>query len=111
MILLGIQILFFFRKGDVCASFCGAILGGGFMMLGYLLKKGAMGAGDVKLMTVTGMYVGAENVLQVLLWSLIVAVFYGMGILMLKKQPQNQELPFAPFALLGVLFVWIQSLF
>lgn len=83
----------------------GFLIGGGVMLSGYLLSKGAMGAGDVKLMAVVGSYVGGDMILSVLFLSFIIAgVFCSFKLLKEKKWVQK-EIPFAPFVLSGVIFI------
>ena len=82
----------------------GFFIGGGVMLFGYLLSKGTMGAGDVKLMAVVGSYVGSDRILHVILWSLIASCIFGFIQLLRKKMELRHGIPFAPFVLIGVIF-------
>ena len=61
------SVLLFDDMTTAIASFEGFLIGGGVMLFGYLLSKGTMGAGDVKLMAVVGSYAGSDMILQVIL--------------------------------------------
>lgn len=84
----------------------GFLIGGGVMLLGYLLSKSTMGAGDVKLMAVVGSYVGGERILQVTLWSFATATGFGVIQALRKRNGICQEIPLAPFVLLGTILTF-----
>lgn len=85
----------------------GAILGGGMFLICYLLTRGGVGAGDVKLFTVLGYYVGGGAIFTVVFLIVLTAAFYSIGALVLKKTNLKQEIPFAPFILAGTLLSMI----
>lgn len=73
------------------------------MLAGYLLSKGTMGAGDVKLLAVVGSYVGGDRILYVILWSLLAAAGYSLSLWLKNKTEIRNELPLAPFVLIGTI--------
>lgn len=93
------------RLDALIASFSGMIAGGGLIYLcGFfgklLLRKEAMGFGDVKLMCMVGGFVG---------WKLAVAIFFvapffglimAIPVLILKK---NRMVPYGPFLSIATL--------
>ncbi len=104
LIMLLIRVGFLlYEKTGVKTSLTGLLIGGGVMLLGYLLSKSTMGAGDVKLMAVVGCYVGSDRILQVALWSFTTAAGYSFMLLLRKKSGIQQGIPFAPFALIGTI--------
>lgn len=100
------SVLLFDDMTTAIASFEGFLIGGGVMLFGYLLSKGTMGAGDVKLMAVVGSYVGSDRMLQVILCSLIASCIFGFIQLLRKKMELRHGIPFAPFVLISVIFYY-----
>ena len=81
----------------------GFLIGGGVMLSGYLLSKGAMGAGDVKLMAVVGSYVGGDMILPIALWSLLAATGYSLILWLKNMSGVCKEIPLTPFVLIGTI--------
>lgn len=70
----------------------------------FLLRREAIGMGDIKLLLVCGMYAGGSCA-GFLLRGLILAFFFSIGLLLLKKATAKSELPFVPFLLAGALLI------
>lgn len=81
----------------------GMLLGGGMFMLCYLVSRGGIGAGDVKLFTVIGCFVGSGTILTLTFLSVVVSAAYSIIMLVLKKTALKEEIPFAPFVLVGTI--------
>ena len=96
------------RWRGLFASLEGVLLGGGFLYLvgtlaEFLLKKEAMGGGDVKLLAAIGAVIGWRGVL----WTIFVSSFVGSIIGLYGKWKHGQELiPYGPFLALGA-FLYI----
>ena len=104
LILLLLKIVFF--TGDrtrAMLSLEGFLLGGGVLLVSYLLSRGTMGAGDVKLLAVVGSYVGGDRILYVILWSLLAVAGYSLSLWLKNKTEIHNELPLAPFVLIGTI--------
>ena len=56
--------------GEWNLSVKGALLAGGSMLIFYIVFRRGIGAGDVKLLTVVGFYVGCEKI-----WELLFLIF------------------------------------
>ena len=86
-----------------------ACLGGsvGFFLL---LINGGIGGGDIKLVTVLGLYYGVFGLFQILILSGTAAIFAALP-LRLQYKSKPTAIPFAPFLFLGCLFYEILSLF
>lgn len=86
----------------------GAIIGFFVFFVFYILAKGNLGAGDVKLCAVFGLYVGGHAILGVMTVGLMLAGMTGILLLLLKKIGRKDPLPLAPFfgisAALSVIF-------
>ena len=95
-------------------SIAGALLGGGILLAmgtaaSLVLKKEAMGGGDVKLFAMIGAFLGWKAVL----WTLFLASLAGTIIGLYFRLKRGQErLPFGPFIALGaVLYLFFGERF
>ena len=95
-------------------SLAGALLvPGGLWFIGWAYQKirgrEGLGFGDVKLMMMTGAFLGLQNNVLVLIVGAVLGAVIGLGwILWHRKDPATYELPFGLFlgmAALGVAFV------
>lgn len=84
-------------------SLMGALIG--FLVFGlcYLVSRGGMGAGDVKLVTVLGFYLGGAVIMPVMILVVLSSAIYSIVNLARKKTNLKAEIPFAPFVLLGTI--------
>lgn len=76
------------------SSVKGALLAGGSMLIFYIVFRRGIGAGDVKLLTVVGFYVGCEKIWELLFLIFLMAAVWGI---LCKK-----EVPLAICVFLGV---------
>jgi leader peptidase (prepilin peptidase)/N-methyltransferase len=81
-----------------------------------ILKKPAMGEGDVKFLAAIGAFTGWQGALFALfggafIGTLIILPFMLIQQLRKPKEPRLQELPFGPFLALGaiVYFLWLNN--
>ncbi len=81
----------------------GFLFAGGLFLIAYILSKGAIGGGDVKLIAVMGLYLGYEWILGTLLYSLIASALVGGMLVVCKKRDKQDTIPFAPFLLVGTI--------
>lgn len=63
----------------------------------YLLSKGGIGAGDVKLMATTGFCAGYTEMKAIMILSVFLAGAVCMGIVVMGKGGRKIKIPFAPF--------------
>lgn len=68
-----------------------------------LLSPGSVGAGDVKLLGVMGLYLGVNHVWSPVFVTLIVLFCTGVYLLVFKKADRKSEIPLAPFLLIGTV--------
>lgn len=72
------------------------------IMLGiYLISKGGLGEGDVKLTPCLGLWLGFENTLVALLLSFVIGAIIGLAYMHLRNKKLNFAIPFGPFLCLG----------
>ena len=87
----------------------GGIAVGVLLLLFAVLSKGAVGKGDGLLLCVTGIYLGFEKNLALLLGALLLSGFFSALLLAARKAGRKTELPFAPFLLAayaGGVLIW-----
>lgn len=79
------------------------------LIMEKILKKEAMGGGDIKLLFVTGLYLGWERNLLAIFLACIIGIVIGM--VQMRKKEDEAELEYFPFgpsiAVGAVLSLWI----
>lgn len=86
------------------AGFSGLVAAVVIFVIGFLCSmvlKGSVGMGDVKLLAVMALFQGATGIVCSLFVSLLVAFFYCIAALCLKRKNKKDIIPFAPALLLG----------
>lgn len=71
------------------------------LVMEKILKKEAMGGGDIKLLFVTGMYLGWEKNLLALFFACIVGIIYGA--VRMRSEKELGAFPFGPFIAAGTI--------
>lgn len=69
-----------------------------------LIRKDALGVGDMKLLLLCGVYAGSASV-GIMIRGMILAFFLSIALLLFKKVTPKSGLPFVPFLLLGALWI------
>ena len=91
----GLSLLF---SGAVGALFAGVV----FLTVYFVSHKG-LGGGDVKLMTVFGLYLGLDGVVPTMLYGTLLAAAAGGILILLKKVGPKDAIPLVPFLYIGVV--------
>ena len=85
----------------------GVILGLVFCMLSfgfcYLISKGNMGAGDVKLAVIMGRYLTGDYVVGAVFYGCILSAVFSILMLARGKMTRKDSIPFVPFLYVGVV--------
>jgi len=87
----------------------GLIFGGLFLLIFrygsiLILKREALGFGDVKLVAACGLLLGIYNLFLAILVSSVIASIVLLIVIKKKKDKKNTEYPFAPFLIFGMTF-------
>ena len=104
---IGLWLVFtIFFNSNFINGLVGGILGGGILLLIALLgkmlhKKDSMGAGDVKLTALIGLFLGTEGILYTLGWAVLIGGGLGAIGLLSGYLNRNSKLPFALFLAIG----------
>lgn len=78
----------------------------------YLIGRGALGSGDVRLAPVVGLYSGwisVSTVALALVVSFFLAAIFALALLVLGRANRRDEIPFGPFLAMGTLAVFVYS--
>ncbi len=96
----------------VLSALLGGAIGFGLMLLPYLISRGGMGGGDVKLAGLIGLAIGFPHVLIALLMAIIVAGVLAIALIVSRRRTRKQTIPFGPFlaAAAMVTVVWGQPI-
>ena len=79
----------------------------GISVLGRLmLKKDAMGFGDVKLMGALGAFLGLESVIFVTFISSLFGAVIGITFIAMGKRELQSKIPFGPYIALAAV-IWV----
>ena len=81
----------------------GFVVGGGLLLIIILVSRGGMGAGDMKLMAMIGLFVGLRGVAVVLLAGFIFGALVGIAMMILGHATRKSALPFAPYLALATI--------
>lgn len=93
------------------AAMCFAFL---FMLIlgegaGYVLKKEALGDGDIKLLVMFASFMGLERTFLSLAFGSVLGAAVGLLAVWLKRLKMDDRIPFAPFLALGAvvsILIW-----
>ena len=91
----------FFTTGDYWDALYGMGFAGGLMLLIFVLSRGGMGAGDVKLCFVLGLWLGLKASIVCLMLSFIFGGVIGVFLLATGIKGRKDPIPFGPFLCLG----------
>jgi leader peptidase (prepilin peptidase)/N-methyltransferase len=75
----------------------GLLLGGGFFTLAYIISKGELGAGNVKLAAVIGAFTGWHTTIPISVLAIMVAGAWAGLLIVLGKLTRDDKLEFGPF--------------
>jgi leader peptidase (prepilin peptidase)/N-methyltransferase len=105
-ILLGLALSFLPDGIAPKDSLIGAAGAGGLLwLIGFaatlLLKKEAMGLGDVKLVAMTGALFGIRTALLGLVFASVLGCAVGVPMLLLRRLNESRHIPFGPYICLG----------
>jgi leader peptidase (prepilin peptidase) / N-methyltransferase len=67
----------------------------------FILKKEAMGLGDVKLAAMAGALFGLQTALFGLIFASLLGCLVGVPVLLMRRLDENRHIPFGPFICVG----------
>lgn len=84
-------------------SFTGLVSGGGLFYLIAVLSRGGMGGGDIKMMAMTGAFLGWKAVLLTTFSASLIGSIAGIILIVFKGKGRKTKIPFGPFLAAGAL--------
>lgn len=91
----------FFTTGDYWDALYGMGFAGGLMLLIFVLSRGGMGAGDVKLSFVLGLWLGLKASVVCLMLAFVTGGVIGVLLLATGIKKRRDPIPFGPFLCIG----------
>ena len=83
-----------------------ALFGGGFFLLLAIFTKGALGGGDVKLVAALGLWLGSENLLNVVIFATLIGGLAATLMIVTKQKDRNSYFAYGPyFAITAIYFL------
>lgn len=89
------------------SSLIGMAVGGGIILTMLLFSKGSVGAGDLKMFAILGLYFGLQGLIQTMIYTLFSAALFACVLLLLRKAKMRSTMPMAPFMLWGLTLYYI----
>lgn len=112
-LLLMVMALFTDREGAIGLiqkSIVGALIAGGAFLLCYIIVKGKLGAGDVKMAALMGLYLGNDRIATALIAGVVISAVYSVIMIIAKKLTVRDGLPLAPFLFLGTIIALLYTI-
>lgn len=85
------------------SSLIGLVGGAALFLFAGIICKSSIGMGDVKLVAVTGYFLGFQVLMSTLIITMLLTLIAGIIVLIKAKQGLKTTLPFAPFMMAGTL--------
>lgn len=102
-----VTIIWLFFTGSVVSGLLGGWVGFSLFGVIYLLSRGKVGAGDVKLAGLVGLMAGFPLVLLALLLALLTGSMVIGALLAFKRVKTTGSIPYAPFLCSGgIITLW-----
>ncbi len=108
---LGALIKFLLEPSAITQSLIGFLVGGSFLLIVSILRRDAMGGGDIKLSAFMGLILGLK-VLLALFIAFVIGAIAGIFLILLKIKNRKELIPFGPFLAFGGLltFLWWEEI-
>lgn len=106
---VALLLRFVFPEGDAFATFLGGAVGLTFFSLVALLRRGGMGAGDVKLAALIGLMVGFPQVVWALTLGILAGGIAALFLILTHLKELESHMPYAPFLCLGAAIALVYN--
>lgn len=104
--IIGVLLHLFYPNCSVYSMLWGLLLGIAVMTVS-VLSGGSIGMGDGILMTVTGVYLGGYQNLELFFIGVFLAGIWSLGLLVFKKKKRKEKIAFMPFLLVAYVFMLV----
>ena len=93
-----------YQSGFLTDNFLVAFIGGGIFLLLAIISRGSIGGGDIKLIAALGLLLGAEKLLNVVLYGSILGGISGLMIILIKKKDRKSYFAYGPYFTLTAIY-------
>lgn len=106
-LIIGIMItaiisIHFFPEISLLSRITGIISVSGILFIITIIVPGAFGGGDIKLMAVSGIFLGGKSCLAAFIIAVLTAGVYGIYLLATQKKGRKDHFAFGPFLCIGM---------
>lgn len=91
----------------LCRSLGGGLISGIIFLLCYIISKGQMGAGDVKLAFVMGLFLTGDRIIGAIFYGTLLCGVYSLVQILQKKLTLKNGVPMTPFLYAGTLITLV----
>lgn len=85
-----------------------ALIGGGVFLLLAVLSKGSLGGGDVKLIAGLGLWLGAQNLISVVLIGTILGGVAAVFMILIQKKDRSSYFAYGPYFALTAIYFFVK---
>ena len=100
---------FLFLTGQTAAHLLAALAGGGIFLLLSILMGGAIGGGDIKLMFVLGLWLGAEPLLAIAMGGFLLSGLVALVMLGTGRWKRDERFAYSPYFSLMALSLLLMA--
>ncbi|NLK51055.1 MAG: prepilin peptidase [Syntrophomonadaceae bacterium] len=105
----GIIQVFLFQGHQMVNAGLGALSAAGFLFLLRVISRGGVGAGDIKLALVIGLFLGWPVGLFSMFLACLIAGVIGIGLLLSGKKTRKDIIPFGPFLAISAMLSYFKG--
>lgn len=106
--IIGLLVHLYSMEFDIIEILFGMGIGIMILLYGFLLG-GGVGFADGMILIVSGIFLGFEKNLEVFVAGLFLVGITSLFLSVIKKKGRTYRIPFAPFLLVGYLFVMVME--
>ena len=109
---VALAVSFFSNQIELAPTLLNAVIGAaagfGIFLVVYIVSRGGMGEGDVKLGALAGLITGWPNIIVAVILSWIASGLVAIGLLGLRRKGRREAIAFGPFLALSmfITFLW-----
>lgn len=106
MFLFIVGIIYSIMANQLLYGSLGFIIGSIPLILIYIISNNKIGGGDIKLLAVSGWFIGWKNVLLSLFLASIVGSIISIFFILIKLNSKEDKIPFAPYLSLAIIITF-----
>ncbi|WP_159446329.1 prepilin peptidase [Desulfonispora thiosulfatigenes] len=107
LLILGLAFHLTTRPFNFLNAALSFILAGVFFLILQIFSGGGMGGGDIKLISILGLWFGFPGIALIIFISALIGSVIGIILIMMKFKNRKQGLPFGPFIVFATLIVFL----